>query len=191
MPPRLWLGGAELHHVPMPEVRLRGWRPEDALEIASMTEDEHVQRWSSMGYDVEGWIERQRSGARGPSRAICLADDDRPLGKIALRMPGHASPATTCEGIVASDAPVGELSYWLLPNARGRGLARVAVETMMESIAATTNLRSVVLDVETSNIPSLHLAHRLGAERREPERTDLDRGGIPRRLVVFVLSVQR
>ena len=80
-----------------------------------------------MDDDVPGWIERQRTESRGPSRAICLADDDRALGKMALRLPGHASPATSCDAIYAADAPVGELSYWLVP-ARGRGLAGAGVE---------------------------------------------------------------
>lgn len=136
----------------MPAVRLRSWRPGDAPDVASMTQDEHVRRWSSMGHDVEAWIERQRSELRGPSRAVCLPEDDRALGKVALRMPGHASPATTCEAVLSSDAPVGELSYWLVPDARGCGLARAAVQTMMESIVATTELRSVVLDVEVTNV---------------------------------------
>lgn len=105
-------------------------------------------------------------------------------------MPGHASPATTCEAVVPSDAPVGELSYWLVPDARGRGLAWAAVETMMESfVATTTTLRSVVLDVEVTNAASLRVAHRLGAQRREPERVELDRSGDPSRLVIFVLAV--
>lgn len=108
----------------MSVVRLRPWLARDAPDIASMVTDEHIRRWSSMGEDVEGWIARQQSGIRGPSVAICLAEDDRALGKIALRMPGHASPAISCEAIVPSDAPVGELSYWLVPEARGVGLAR-------------------------------------------------------------------
>jgi ribosomal-protein-alanine N-acetyltransferase len=173
----------------MPAVLLRSWRAGDALDIASMTEDEHIQRWSSMDHDVQGWIVRQRSGVRGPSRAICLPDDARALGKVALRMPGHASPATTCEAIVADDAPVGELSYWLVPAARGRGIASAAVEAMMELVASTTDLRSVVLDVEVTNPASQGLARRVGAQRREPERVELDRSGVPRRLAVFVLAV--
>jgi ribosomal-protein-alanine N-acetyltransferase len=172
-------------------VILTPWRPEDAPDIASMTEDEHIKRWSSMDDDLHGWIARERAGTRGPSRVICLPEDDRALGKVALRLPGHASPATTWEAIVPSDAPVGELSYWLVPAARGRGLAAAAVEAMMELVAATTNLRSVVLDIEVSNTASVRLAHRLGAQRREPERFELDRSGVPRRLAVFVLAVRR
>ncbi|MGZ4186021.1 MAG: hypothetical protein ACXVUE_14860 [Solirubrobacteraceae bacterium] len=67
---------------------------------------------------------------------------------------------------MASDHPVGELSYWLVPAARGRGLAHGAVVAM-------------------------RLAQRLGAERREPSRVELDRGGVARTLVVFVLTVAR
>jgi RimJ/RimL family protein N-acetyltransferase len=175
----------------VPEIRLREWRVSDAGAIAVMRDDQHLRRWSSMAGDASSWIERQRSGVRGPSWAICLPDDDRVLGKIALRLPGHASPATSCEAIVSGDHPVGELSYWLLPAARGRGLAAAAVRAMMQSVAATTNLRSVVLDIETTNSAALRLAQRLGAERREPERIEPDRAGVPRRLTVFVFRVPR
>jgi hypothetical protein len=37
----------------------------------------------------------------------------------------------------------------------------------------------------------MRLAERLGAKRREPSRVELDRTGVPRTLVVFVLSVAR
>ena len=105
-------------------------------------------------------------------------------------MPGHASPATTCEAIRPTDSPVGELSYWLVPSARGRGLAGAAVRKITDQIGATTNLRSLVLDVEKTNAASIRVAERLGAERREPERTEPDRSGEPRRFVVFVLAVR-
>ena len=50
----------------------------------------------------------------------------------------------------ASDQPAGELSYWLLPDARGRGLAFTAVIEMMK-IAADAGLNSLVLDIEEEN----------------------------------------
>jgi RimJ/RimL family protein N-acetyltransferase len=154
-----------------------------------MTSDEHIRRWSSMGDDVAAWIAGQCSGIRGPSLAVCLAGEDRALGKVALRMPGHASPATTCAAVRPSDHPVGELSYWIVPAARGQGLARPAVGQMMRRVAETTSLRSVVLDIELTNAVSRHLAERLGAERRQPPRTELDRSGVSRQMVVYVLPV--
>jgi RimJ/RimL family protein N-acetyltransferase len=177
--------------VPDPDVRLRPWRASDAPAIAVMTDEEHIRRWSSMGDDVPGWIERQRAQSRGPSRAICLGDDDRALGKMALRLPGHASPATSCAAIGAADAPVGELSYWLVPAARGQGLAAAAVRAMIRVAAEMTSLRTVVLDIEPDNASSVRLARRLGAERRRPERTEPDRAGVERALAVFVLPVPR
>ena len=171
----------------MPPVHLRPWRPEDAPAIAAMTDDPHLRRWSSMGTDVDGWIARQRAGTRGPSLAICEQPDGPALGKIALRLPGHASPATRCAAINAADHPVGELSYWLVPEARGRGLARCAIESLLERVAADTELRSVVLDIEETNRASMRLAERLGAQRRWPVRQEADRTGVLRKMVVFVL----
>jgi ribosomal-protein-alanine N-acetyltransferase len=170
-------------------VRLRPWRAQDAREIAVMADDDHVRRWSSLPDNVDAWLERERAEPRGPSRAICLPDDDRALGKIAVRLPGRASRATTCDAIVASDRPVGELSYWLVPSARGRGLVHAAVLAMLRSVA--DDVRSLVLDIEEDNAASMRVAARLGAERREPSRVERDRGGVPRTLVVFVLKLVR
>jgi RimJ/RimL family protein N-acetyltransferase len=171
------------------DVRPRPWRVADAREIEVMAHDDHVRRCSSLPDEVEAWLVRERADARGPSRAICLVDDDRALGKVALRLPGRASPATTCSAITASDHPIGELSYWLLPAARGHGLAHGAIVAMMRAVADTTDVRSVVLDIEEGNAASMRLAQRLGAERREPSRVELDRTGVPRTLVVLVLPV--
>ena len=138
---------------------------------------------------VAEWIDAQRSGERGPSFAICEPSGEAAFGKIALRLPGHASPATSCAAIRAGDHPVGELSYWVLPQARGRGLAGHAVAAMLDHARATTDLRSVVLDIESDNRASVRVAERLGAQRRAPDRTALDRTGVPRTLVVFVVAL--
>jgi RimJ/RimL family protein N-acetyltransferase len=172
----------------MGEVRLRRWRLKDAADVAVMIGDEKLSHWSTM-HDLDDWIRREVAETRGPTRAICLSDDDRALGRVALRPPESASDAVRCEAMRASDQPAGELSYWLVPSARGRGLAYAAVQLMLSSVVAGSGLRSVVLDIETDNIPSLRLAERLGAERRSPARVKLDRTGKPRTLVVHVLPV--
>jgi RimJ/RimL family protein N-acetyltransferase len=111
------------------------------------------------------------------------------LGKIALRMPGRASPAATCAAIRGSDHPVGELSYWVLPEARGRGVASAAVGVLLDRARWSAEVRSVVLDIEVDNIASLRVAQRLGADRRKPERVEVDRQGVARTMVVFLLQV--
>lgn len=170
-------------------VRLRPWRLTDASDIAVMTIDEHVRHWSDLSSDPRGWLEREMVGLRGPSRAICADSDDRALGRVALRLPEHASAAVRCEAMRATDQPAGELSYWVLPEARGRGIAAAAVEVFMATIGAETGVRSVVLDIEDDNPASIRVAERLGAERRAPARVVVDRTGVPRTLVVFVLTV--
>jgi ribosomal-protein-alanine N-acetyltransferase len=173
----------------MAEVRLRRWCLTDAGDVAVMIDDEHLRPWSTMAADLDAWIQREVAEHRGPSRAICLPDDDRALGRVALRLPQFASEAVRCEAVRESDQPAGELSYWLVPEARGRGLACAAVQMMISSIPVATGLRSVVLDIEAGNDPSMRLAERLGAERRSPTRVETDRSGTGRTLVVYVLSV--
>ena len=173
----------------MPEVRLRPWRLEDADDVAVMIDDEHLRPWSAMGDDLGSWIRREIAEARGPSRVICLCDDDRALGRVAVRPPELASDAVWCDAVHEADRPAGELSYWLVPDARGRGLAYVAVRIMIASIVRGMGLRSVVLDIEAGNVASERLADRLGAERRAPTRVEMDRTGVPRTLVVYVLPV--
>jgi RimJ/RimL family protein N-acetyltransferase len=135
----------------MAEVRLRPWRLTDAGDVAVMIDDEHLRPWSSMAADLDAWIQREVAEHRGPSRAICLPDDDRALGRVALRLPQFASEAVRCEAVRESDQPAGELSYWLVPEARGRGLACAAVRMMISSVLVDTGLRSVVLDIEAGN----------------------------------------
>ena len=173
----------------MAEVRLRRWRPEDADDVAVMIDDEYLRPWSAMGADLDGWLRREVAEASGPSRAICLPDDDRALGRVALRLPEFASEAVRCDAVREADRPAGELGYWLLPEARGRGLAYAAVRLMMASVVAGAGLRSVVLDIEAGNLASERLAERLGAERRAPTRVEVDQSGVPRTLVVYVLPV--
>jgi [ribosomal protein S5]-alanine N-acetyltransferase len=173
----------------MTEICLRPWRLEDAADVAVMIDDEYLRPWSQMGTELEGWLRREVAEAGGPSRAICLPDDDRALGRVAVRMPEFASEAVRCAAVRGADQPAGELSYWLVPEARGRGLAYAAVRLMMVSVVAGAGLRSVVLDIEAGNLASERLAARLGAERRAPTRVEVDRTGVHRTLVVHVLPV--
>lgn len=173
----------------MVEVRLRKWRLSDADDVAVMVDNEYLRPWSTMVDGVEQWIRREMAEVRGPTRAICLAGDDRVLGRVAVRPPELASEAVRCEAVRESDRPAGELSYWLLPQARGRGLAYAAVRLMMDSVVPGLGLRSVVLDIEEGNLPSVQLAERLGAERRSPTRVHPGRLGEPHTMVVYVLPV--
>lgn len=154
-----------------------------------MADDPFLRPWSTMAADPDGWIQREVRQERGPTRAICVAGDDRPQGRVALRLPKFASEAVRCAAVGDSDQPAGELSYWLLPEARGRGLAHAAVGLMIRCIVGDLGLRSLVLDIEDGNVASVRVAERLGAERRAPARVQADRAGVARTLVVYVLRL--
>jgi RimJ/RimL family protein N-acetyltransferase len=172
----------------MPGVWLREWHQADREAVESVSDDAHVLRWSDLAeLGAERWIAEQRKGARGPSFVICESGRERALGKVALRMPGHASPATTCAAMTPEDGSVGELSYWVVPSARGRGIATAGVRAMLSQAHDLRAMRSVVLDIEVDNLASRRLADKLGAERREPTRVEHDRHGIPRTLAVHVI----
>jgi RimJ/RimL family protein N-acetyltransferase len=122
----------------MVEVRLRRWRLEDAADVAVMIDDEKLGHWSAIS-DLDAWIRREVAEERGPTRAICLPHDDRALGRVMLRPPEFASDAVRCEAMREADQPAGELGYWLVPEARGRGLAFAAVRLMLGSVIAASD----------------------------------------------------
>jgi len=154
-----------------------------------MTEDEYLRPWWWIADDLQGWLRAEMAEERGPTRAICLPGDERVLGRVAVRLPQFASEAVHSAAVQTSDHPAGELSYWLLPHARGRGFAFAAVTQIME-IAAIAGLKSLVLDIEEDNVASLRVADRLGAARRAPTRLHADRFGDVRTMVVYVLPVR-
>jgi RimJ/RimL family protein N-acetyltransferase len=146
-------------------VRLRPWRLKDAPAVEAMRTDPIVARWSGLPDEgAEAWIARQ--GAR--SFAITVPPGDAPLGKVAL---------------VQRGARRAELSYWLLPAARGRGLATAACRTL---VGAATDLDAIVLDIDVDNEPSQRVARALGATPGG-EHVEIDRAGVPRRLREFTL----
>ena len=161
----------------------------DLYQTGLMTDDEYLRPWWWMADDLPAWLRREVSEERGPTRAICLPDDDRALGRVAIRLPQFASEAVRFAAVQTSDQPAGELSFWLLPDARGRGLATAAVTEMMK-IAVDAGLKSLVLDIEEGNLASIRVAERLGAARRTPTRKHIDRFGDARTMVIYVLRVR-
>ena len=111
------------------------------------------------------------------------------MPRVAVRLPQFASEAVRCAAVQSSDQPAGEPSYWLLPRARGQGLAFTAVAEMMK-IAANAGLNSLALDIEEGNVAAIRVAERLGPARRIPTRVHTDRFGEDRTMVGYVLQVR-
>jgi [ribosomal protein S5]-alanine N-acetyltransferase len=173
----------------MADVRLRCWRLEDAADVAMMGGDPRIRAWSAMEDELDVWIRRQVSEQRGPVRAICRAEEDRAIGRVEVRVDPHVSEAVDFAALAPDERPTGELSYWILPEARGRGLARAGVAAMLELVRTAGELCSVLLDIEVGNVASGRVAQALGAELRHPGRPAVDRLGDTHTMAVWVIAL--
>lgn len=108
-------------------VRLRPWRDDDVAHLPDEV-DEVARKYMPLGAQVTktsfaGWLARQRRYTDERSAVPwCIADaaSDRPLGDVAIFHIG--------EGTATS----GEIGYWLLPAARGRGILPLALESVVK-----------------------------------------------------------
>ena len=174
----------------MSAIHLRDWRPADAGRLALVADDPELGKWSQLAQlGPDRWIAQQRSGDRGPSLAVGDDADNRLLGKVALRLPGRASAATAVPAIWAADQPAGELSFWVIGDARGRGVATAATLAMIDIARDLGTMRSVVLDIELENAASIRVATRIGAQPRATTRVERDRQGVARTLRAHVLRL--
>lgn len=161
-------------------IRLRPWRVEDAASVESIRLDPVVSRWSALpAEDAAEWIARQNRRSDGLSVAVTEPPRDMALGKVAL---GHYKP----------EIGQAELSFWLIPAARGRGLAVAACRTLCEWGFCSVGLSSVLLDIEVDNDASQTVARSLGAfSVPSPPHIEIDRTGTPRRLTTYLLTPDR
>ncbi|MFC6707837.1 GNAT family N-acetyltransferase [Flexivirga alba] len=107
-------------------IRLRPWRDDDAAHLPDEA-DELAKRYLPLAAQVTktsfaGWVGRQRRFVdEGHVVPWCIADasTDAPLGSVVVFNIGDRT------------ATSGEVGYWLLPAARGRGLVAVALKTVV------------------------------------------------------------
>ncbi|MFG2104951.1 GNAT family N-acetyltransferase [Micromonospora echinaurantiaca] len=143
---------------PQPEidadgVRLRPWRAADRAAVVAGYADPAIRRWHcrSMTDDearawIDGWPERWR---RETGAGWAVADDTGVLGQISLRRLDLA------EGLA-------EVSYWVLPAARGRGVAPRALAALTGWAFGGLGLHRVELSHSTANPASCRVAQRAG-----------------------------
>lgn len=103
--------------------------------------------------EAEGraWIERQwsrQTGGSGLSLAVADPQTNEARGLVYLglrRIRGHC-----------------ELGYWLVPDARGRGLGPAAVRLVSRWVLTSTEVYRLVAHVEPHNTASRKLLHKCG-----------------------------
>lgn len=139
-------------------VVLRDWRDEDAPALEPVCGERDVCAFSSVpwAYSEAGalaWVERQRR-KRAAGTALTLAiqapDEERPLGNVNLAGLGDRGRQA-------------EIGYWLVPAARGRGLATGAVSLLVDWGFERLGLDRVEFSILPENLASQRVAERLGA----------------------------
>ncbi|TDD62498.1 N-acetyltransferase [Kribbella antibiotica] len=132
---------------------LRPWRQTDVPAVLEAFGNAEIQQWHVLRLDDEaearGWVDQwapRWSAAEAASWAITAAGEV--AGQIGLR---HIS---------LSNATV-ELSYWVLPAARGQGLAPQAIATL-ERWCFALGFERIVLQHSTRNQQSCRVAEKAG-----------------------------
>jgi [ribosomal protein S5]-alanine N-acetyltransferase len=133
---------------------LRPWREGDAAAVQTAFGCPDIQRWHVKRMDSRdealAWIaswEAHWDGEKDSSWAI--TDEDQPVGQVGLRA------VSLFEGSA-------ELSYWVMPAARGRGVAVQAARELTQWAFDVVGLHRVALQHSTANLASCRVAARLG-----------------------------
>jgi len=137
-------------------VELRPWAATDAGSVIAAFADIDIQRWHFRRVDsaveAEAWIAATAEGWRSEAVAtwaIAERQGDAVLGRVSLYFKDLRSG-------------IGELSYWVLPGSRGRGLAGRAVIAVTEWAVADVGLHRIELLHSTQNPASCRVAERAG-----------------------------
>jgi RimJ/RimL family protein N-acetyltransferase len=148
----------ELHGLNDGVIRLRPWADDDAAWYAECVRDPQIQRFTSdpptLDADqVLAAIVRLRAADDAEGFVICDALTGARLGNI----------AAVCDG------RVGEVSYWLAAEARGRGAGTRALKLFSFWLLRSVGLTELRLQVHRDNAASQRMALCAGY-RRDPDR---------------------
>jgi len=161
------------------EVTLRPWRQSDAPAIASICGDPEVCEWDAIPWTrdeeaLRAWIAAQdvNSDLR-ISLAITSAGEDTALGWVGVWPEGEAA----------------ELGYWIVPEARRRGLTLAAARLAVRWAFEAAGYSSIRLATGAHNAGSRRIAERLGAQKLPEPVIATDQEGTPRELVGYEIRL--
>jgi RimJ/RimL family protein N-acetyltransferase len=135
-----------------PRFALRPWHRDDAPVVAAAYDDPGIRRWHARSMSLAeavAWIETWPHRWREETGAGWAITGDGVLGQISLRRIDLA------EGLA-------EISYWVLPAARGSGVAAEALETLTGWTFATLGIHRIEVHHSTANAASCRVAERAG-----------------------------
>jgi RimJ/RimL family protein N-acetyltransferase len=142
---------------------LRPWQASDAPAVAEAYSEPGIQRWHAQSLDedearawIDSWPDRW---ARETGGGWAIADESRVLGQISLRR------LNLVDGL-------SEVSYWVLPAARGRRLAPRALCALSEWVFDELGLHRFELAHSTLNEASCRVAGRAGFAYEGTKRSE-------------------
>ncbi|MGC5030529.1 GNAT family N-acetyltransferase [Micromonospora sp. DT229] len=138
-----------------PDLLLRPWRDGDAPAALDAFRDPDIALWNPQGEGLDlaaarRWVRRRADWSDGTKVALALADPTDPavlLGSVSLHR------------VHEDDASIG---YWVVPAARGRGLASAAVVRFTAWAFAELGLHRIELCHAVGNPASCRVAERAG-----------------------------
>lgn len=139
-----------------PRLRVRGMRAADAAEFSTYRSDPDVARFQSWAtpFDLEAAqrfiAEQQRLDGPTPGEWVQLAVefDGQLIGDVAVHLDARTQVAA--------------IGYTLAPAHQGRGLAREAVEAVVDALIDTLGVHRVEATLDPRNIASARLLEVLG-----------------------------
>jgi len=162
-------------------VRLRAWKPADAPAVWAACQDALIVRFLPVPQPYTEAVAREYVARRAldwssegeRSFAITDATTGEVLGSIARHLRAEHRA---------------EFGYWLVPNARSRGVATRALRLFVDWSLETPGLIRLELYTHPENDASGRVAERAGFTREGVRRAwDLDRNGNPEDDVFYVL----
>ena len=161
---------------------LRDWRESDAPALEHVCGAQGVSRFTSVPWvysepAAREWVRRQHEKRRqGKALVLAVTQDreGRALGMVAL-------------SAVAETPTHATLGYWLVPAARGQGLALPATRAVTRWAFAELKLRRIELAIEPENAASHRVATRLGATKEGLRRESHEAEGRRWDMVIYSL----
>ncbi|MCP3805268.1 GNAT family N-acetyltransferase [Allokutzneria sp. A3M-2-11 16] len=140
--------------IPLASLTLRPWRTEDRPTLLTAFAEPDIQLWHRLSLEsvaeaeewVTSWVLRW-AAEEAASWAITLGA--QVLGQVGLR------GVDLAEGYA-------ELSYWVLPEARGQGVAARATEALADWAFDVVGLHRLEIGHSVRNTASCAVARRLG-----------------------------
>lgn len=162
--PAGWMADVEQSVIDAAGLVLRPWQAADRPAVLTGYADPAIQRWHcrSMTDDEAGaWIESWQVRWRAESGAgWAIVDEAAVVGQVSLRR------------IIREEATA-EVSYWVLPSARGRRIASRALVAVTAWSFAALRLHRVELRHSTANPASCRVADRAGFTAEGIRRQEL------------------